>query len=74
MLANLAGVGAWLTKAVGMGAGGIPIDVGGTTSDPKFTPDMKAMMGNKLKGLMPSGKNNPLGGLGGLFGKKKPPQ
>ena len=74
MLANLAGIGAGLTKTVGMGAGGIPIDIGGTTADPKFTPDMKAMMGNKLKGLMPSGKNNPLGGLGGLFGKKKPPQ
>ena len=25
-----------------------------------------------LKGLVPAGKNNPLGGLGGLFGKKKP--
>jgi len=74
MLANLAGMGAGLTHAVGMGAGGIPIDIGGTTADPKFTPDMKAMMGNKLKGLMPSGTNNPLGGLGGLFGKKKPPQ
>jgi hypothetical protein len=33
---------------------------------------MKAMMNNKLKGLVPGGNNNPLGGLGGLFGKKKP--
>jgi AsmA protein len=74
MLANLAGAGAGLTKTVGMGAGGIPITVGGTTSNPTFMPDMKAMMGNQLKGLMPGGKNNPLGGLGGLFGKKKPPQ
>jgi len=35
-------------------------------------PDMKGMMGNQLKGLMQGGgKANP---LGGLFGKKKPPQ
>jgi AsmA protein len=75
MLANLAGAGAGLTKTVGMGAGGIPITVGGTTSNPTFMPDMKAMMGNQLKGLMQQGgKSNPLGGLGGLFGKKKPPQ
>ena len=74
MLANLAGAGAGLTKTVGMGAGGIPIAVGGTTSNPTFMPDMKGMMGNQLKGLMQGGKNNPLGGLGGLFGKKKPPQ
>jgi AsmA protein len=75
MLANLAGVGAGLTHAVGMGSGGIPIAITGTTSDPKFMPDMKGMMGNQLKGLMQGGgKANPLGGLGGLFGKKKPPQ
>jgi AsmA protein len=72
MLANLAGAGAGLTHAVGMGAGGVPIAITGTTSDPKFMPDMKGMMGNQLKGLMQGGKNNPLGGLGGLFGKKKP--
>ena len=72
MLANLAGAGAGLTKAAGMGAGGIPVAITGTTSDPKFMPDMKAMMGNELKGLVPGGKNNPLGGLSGLFGKKKP--
>jgi hypothetical protein len=35
-------------------------------------PDMKGLMGNQLKGLIPGGKNNPLGGLSGLFGKKKP--
>lgn len=69
MLANLAGAGAGLTKAVGMGAGGVPVLITGTTSDPKFMPDMKGMMGNQLKGLMQGGKNNP---LGGLFGKKKP--
>jgi AsmA protein len=72
MIANLSGVGGDLTKAAGMGAGGVPVSIGGTTSNPTFTPDMKAMMNNKLKGLVPGGNNNPLGGLGGLFGKKKP--
>ena len=72
IVANLAGVGASLTKVAGMGAGGIPVAIGGTASNPTFSPDMKGMMGNQLKGLIPGGKNNPLGNLGGLFGKKKP--
>jgi AsmA protein len=62
MLANLAGV-------AGLGAGGIPVAVGGTASNPTFTPDLKAMAGDQLKGLIPGGKGNP---LGGVFGKKKP--
>lgn len=72
MVANLAGVGGGLTKVAGMGSGGIPVAIGGTTSNPTFMPDMKGMVGNELKGLIPGGKSNPLGGLGGLFGKKKP--
>jgi AsmA protein len=82
LLANLSGgVGGGLTKAAGMGAGGIPISVGGTTSNPSFMPDMKGMMNSQikgqLKGLVPGGQggqSNPVGGLGGLFGKKKPPK
>jgi AsmA protein len=70
MLANLAGAGAGLTKVAGMGAGGIPVAIGGTTSNPTFTPDMKAMGSQELKGIVSGGKS-PLGGLGGLFGKKK---
>jgi AsmA protein len=71
MIANLSGIGGSLTQAAGMGTGGIPIAIGGTTSNPTFTPDMKGMMGNKLKGLIPSGgKNNPASALGGLLGKK----
>ncbi len=72
MLANLAGMGAGLTKVAGLGAGGIPVAIGGTTSNPTFAPDMKAVANGKLKELIPSGKTNPLGELGGLFGKKKP--
>jgi AsmA protein len=71
MLANLAGAGAGVTKVAGLGAGGIPVAIGGTTSNPTFMPDVKGMVGNQLKGLIPGGKNNP---LGGLFGKKKPNQ
>jgi AsmA protein len=82
LLANLSGgVGGGLTKAAGMGSGGIPISVGGTTSNPSFMPDMKGMMNSQLKGqlkgLVPGGQggqSNPVGGLGGLFGKKKPPK
>ena len=72
MLANLAGIGGGLTKIAGAGSGGIPVAIGGTTSNPTFMPDMKGMVGNQLKGLIPGGKTNPLGNLGGLFGKKKP--
>lgn len=76
MLANLSGAGGDLTKIAGLGAGGIPVSIGGTTSNPTFAPDMKALAGNQLKGLLKGAdKANPiggLGGLGGLFGKKKP--
>ncbi|MGD1215425.1 MAG: AsmA family protein [Terriglobales bacterium] len=63
MLANLAGAGAGLTKVAGLGAGGIPVAIGGTTSNPTFMPDVKGMVNGKLKGL---------GSLGDFFGKKKP--
>jgi AsmA protein len=68
MLANLAGAGAAVTNVAGLGAGGIPVTVGGTTSNPTFLPDMKAMAGDQLKSLMHGGKGN---ALGGIFGKKK---
>ncbi len=70
MVANLAGVGAGLTKIAGAGSGGIPVTVGGTTSSPTFTPDMKGLVTGQVKGLVNGGKS--LGGLGGLLGKKKP--
>ncbi|MGA2002093.1 MAG: AsmA family protein [Terriglobales bacterium] len=69
LVANLAGsVGGGLTKAVGHGSGGIPVNVGGTTSNPTFTPDMKGLVGNQIKSIVPS---KSLGKVGGLFGKKK---
>jgi AsmA protein len=68
MIANLSGIGAGLTKTLGAGSGGIPVDVGGTTSNPTFTPDMKGMVGSQAKTLLKGGKS--VGGLGGLI--KKP--
>ena len=74
MQAKLAGgLGGGLTSLAGMGSkgGGIPFFIEGTTSDPKFAPDVKGMLGNPLgtTGKTPAGIVN---GLGGLFGKKKP--
>jgi len=70
MVANLSGIGGGVTKVVGAGSGGIPVTVGGTTSNPTFTPDMKALASGQVKDLVKGGKS--LGGLGGLLGKKKP--
>ena len=68
------GVGGGLTQLAGMGnkSGGIPFFIQGTTSDPKFVPDVKGMLGNPLgaTGQNPAGIVN---GLGGLFGQKKKP-
>ena len=77
MSANVSGgaVGG-LTQIAGMGgkgSGGIPFTIQGTTSNPSFMPDIKGMAGSQLKGLM-GGEKSPLGGLTGLFGKKKPPK
>jgi AsmA protein len=73
MVANLAGIGGGLTKVAGVGSGGIPVLIGGTTSNPTFSPDMKSLATNQIKGLANvGGKANPVGELGGLLGKKKP--
>jgi AsmA protein len=59
-----------LTKVMGSGNGGIPFFIQGTTSDPKFVPDVKGMLGSQFK---TAGQNpaNMVNGLSGLFGKKK---
>jgi AsmA protein len=69
VIANLAGIGGGLTKVAGAGSGGIPISIGGTTSNPTFTPDMKGLAGNQIKGIV-SGGGKGVSGLGGLLGKK----
>ena len=75
-----------LTQMAGLGGkgGSIPFFIQGTTSDPKFMPDVKGMVGSQLKGGLggalgglTGGKNatddsaSPVDALGGLFGKKK---
>jgi AsmA protein len=63
---QLAGLG-------GKGTGNIPFTIQGTTSNPTFMPDVRGMVNSQVKGLLqPGNQNNPLGGLTGLFGKKKP--
>jgi AsmA protein len=50
----------------------VPFSVEGTTSDPKFVPDMKGMAKGVVNGLLNGkGTQNPVNGLSGLF-KKKP--
>jgi AsmA protein len=56
-----------------LGGMGIPFSVGGTTSDPKFVPDVKGMATGLLKGLTSGkGNQNPADSVMGLFNKKKP--
>ncbi len=52
-----------------MKADAIPFLVQGTTSDPKFLPDMKGLASGLLQGV--GGKDSPASALTGLFGKKK---
>ena len=75
-----------LTQLAGIGGkgGSIPFFIQGTTSDPKFMPDVNGMVGSQLKGGLggtlggltgknPS-QNSPVDALTGLFGKKKKKQ
>jgi len=49
---------------------GVPFSIEGTTSDPKFVPDVKGMAAGLLKGFAGKGNQNPVSGLTGLFKKK----
>ncbi len=59
-----------------VGGMGVPFTVQGTTSDPKFAPDMKGMATGLLKGVLGGKGNanqqNPVNSVMGLFNKKKP--
>jgi AsmA protein len=59
-----------LTQIAGLGNknAAIPFFIQGTTSDPKFMPDVKGMLNSQFKGQNPS---SIVQGLSGLFGKKK---
>lgn len=82
MLADLHGgmVGGLSTVAgATSGKGGIPFAIEGTTSNPRFIPDVggvvggaaKSELGNVAKGQVPGAKNVTKG-LGGVLGTKKP--
>jgi AsmA protein len=53
----------------------VPFSVGGTTADPKFSPDMKGVAGsllkNALSGQGTAGQKSPLNGISGMFKKPK---
>jgi len=82
MVAKLSGgnpvgaMGAGLSMVAGGGKNnGIPFTITGTTSNPVFLPDMKAMAGSMAKGAISTPGNAgkaATGALGGLFGNKKP--
>lgn len=54
---------------------GVPFGIQGTTSDPKFVPDVKGMAKGLLQGALAGKGNNqqnPVSNVMGLFSKKKP--
>ena len=68
-----------LTGQHGSGSQQIPFTIQGTTSDPKFVPDVKGMVGsmagsqvgNLLGGSKSQGQTGGIGGaLGNILGKK----
>jgi AsmA protein len=69
------GAAGGLTQITGLGGkeagGGIPFFIQGTTSDPKFVPDMKGMLNSQLKSGM-GGGGSLVNSVGGILGKKKP--
>ncbi|HKW64982.1 MAG TPA: hypothetical protein VJN89_20670, partial [Candidatus Acidoferrum sp.] len=82
MVADLhGGIVGGLSKVAGTtrGEGGIPFAIEGTTSNPKFVPDVGGVVGglakgelsNVAKGQIP-GANNVTKGLGGVLTKRKP--
>lgn len=69
-------LGGGIGQLAGLGSSsGLPFLIQGTTSNPTFVPDVKGMVGSKLKGLgaVPgaAGGKSPVNALTGLFGKKK---
>jgi AsmA protein len=55
-----------------MKADNIPFTIQGTTSDPKFAPDVKGLANGLLQNALggKKGQKNPLSGVNGLLGKK----
>ena len=80
MAAKLSGgVSSGISQISGLqgGSGTLPFMIEGTTSNPRFVPDVKGMLGNQLKSGIPGLPGQTQGGsvvnsVNGLFGKKKP--
>ncbi|HXY15474.1 MAG TPA: AsmA family protein [Terriglobales bacterium] len=73
MNAKLGGMVGGLTQIAGLGSknAAIPFFIQGTTSDPKFVPNVKGMLSSQFN---PAGQNpagNLVNGITGLLGKKK---
>jgi AsmA protein len=79
MTANLAGTAvSGLSQIAGLGGkgGSIPFFIQGTTSDPKFVPDVQGILNSRLKSGLQGNKPNAgsaVDAITGLFGKKKKP-
>src|SRR5438876_605834 len=79
MTANLAGAAVTgLSQIAGLGGkgGSIPFFIQGTTSDPKFVPDVQGILNSRLKSGLQGNKPNTgsaVDAITGLFGKKKKP-
>jgi AsmA protein len=56
-------------KTSRVAGGGVPFMIQGTTSDPKFVPDVGSMAGNAAKGAL---QKTVSGKTGGILGKRKP--
>lgn len=75
MIADLQGVAGGLTERVGRNnasRGGIPFSIQGTTSDPKFVPDVAGVAGSVARGAVQNAVSEKSSGLGGLIRRKRP--
>lgn len=74
MVADLqGGMAGGLTQRTGReNANGIPFSIQGTTSDPKFVPDMAGMAGSAARGAVRNAVSEKTGAAGGLLRRKKP--
>ncbi|MBI4893576.1 MAG: AsmA family protein [Acidobacteria bacterium] len=71
MNADIAAASGMVQKAGIGGESGVPFLIEGTTSNPKFLPNAKAMAGNAARNAVSGALGGNVSGLGGLFGKKK---
>jgi hypothetical protein len=72
MRAKLRNSGGVMTYVSKNGEATIPFSIQGTSSDPKFVPDVKGIATEQLKSLATPETGKAVGGIiNGLFGRKK---